>query len=178
MTHILQPAMLLGLLTASGTLSSAQRSVAPERPDLESTRLVILEIWPRVLSAANVDTAATGTALDIDFVRGGAPVMLSRQRGRPGFMLQVNRDFIGEDARLIDGMLLAGHLNLRESYVSFALGRVVTMVSGKTAVAAGAQTFNESIGWSAEGFELVRAQPGFRETAGAARRQEIGRAHV
>ncbi len=171
MSHFFRPTILLGLLTMSGTLSSTERTAAPEQPDLESTRLVIMEIWPRVLSAANVDTAATGTALDIEFVKGGAPVLLSRDQGRPGFMLQVNRDFVAEDARLIDGTLLASHLNLRESYLSFALGRVVAKVSSKATTSASAQTFNESIGWSAEGFELVRAQPGFRETAAAARRQ-------
>ena len=171
MSHFFGPTILLGLLTMSGTLSSTERTAAPEQPDLESTRLVMMEIWPRVLGAANVDTAATGTALDIDFVKGGAPVILSRERKRPGFVLRVNRDFVAEDARLIDGMLLASHLNLRESYLSFALGRVVAKVSSKATTSASAQTFNESIGWSAAGFESVRVQRGFRETAAAARRQ-------
>jgi len=164
-------AVVLGLLLASHAQASPTRLATTEPADLEPTRLVVLELWPRVLVAANVDTAATGTALDVEFVTSGAPFSLSRERAQSGFVLQVNREFVAENDRLIEGMLVANRLNLQDSFRAFALDRAVTLGAAGTDAAVPARTFNESIGWSAEGFESVRGQMGFHEVAGAARRQ-------
>ncbi len=164
-------AVVLGLLSASHAEASPTQLVTTEPTDFEPTRLVLLELWPRVLVAANVDTAATGTALDVEFVASGAPFNLSRERAQSGFVLQVNRDFVAENDRLIEGMLVANRLNLQDSLRAFALDRAVALGVVGTDAAVPVRTFNESIGWSAEGFESVRGQMSFHEAAGAARRQ-------
>lgn len=164
---------LLILFPESHADASPPRLDAAEQTDLEPTRLVVLELWPRVLVTANVDTAETGTGLDVQFVASGPPLALSRAGTRPGFVLQVNRGFVAENDRLIEGMLVANRLNLHDSFRSFALDRATALASAGTGAPVPVKTFNESIGWSAEGFERVRSQASFHEAAGAARRQGL-----
>lgn len=109
---------------------ASPRVAAVEESDPEATRLVLLELWPRVLVTANVDTAETGTGLDVPLVTGGAAFALSRERTQPGFVLRVNRDFVAENDRLIKGVLVANRLNLQDTFRSFALDRVVVLASG------------------------------------------------
>jgi len=164
-------AVVLSVWSASHADASSLRHAAAERTDLEPTRLILLELWPRILVAANIDTAATGTGLDVQFATGGAPFSLSRERAPSEFVLRVNRDFVAENDRLIEGLLVANRLNLQESFRSFALDRAVALGRAGTDAAVPVKTFNESIGWSADGFERVRGQAGFHEATGAARRQ-------
>lgn len=163
--------IVLSISPASQARAPEAEPMATERSDLEPTRLLLLELWPRVLVAANVDTSETGTGLDVQFVSGGPPLALSRERTRRGFVLLVNRDFVAENDRLTDGLLVANRLNLHESFRSFALERAVTLGAADSDAPFRVRTFNESIGWSAEGFERVRTQAGFHEAAGMARRQ-------
>ena len=165
--------IVLSFSPASQARAPEAEPTATEQTDLEPTRLLLLELWPRVLVAANVDTAETGTGLDVQFATDGPPLALSRENTRRGFVLLVNRDFIAENDRLLDGMLIANRLNLHESFRSFALDRAAALAAADSDAPVRVRTFNESIGWSAEGFERVRTQAGFHEAARAARLQGL-----